>query len=220
MLPWQTCTIGSGLMLHAPLELTPDITAMRSEFAALDASLSAEHRTCFGGDGSWTAISLMDRSAPGRSTDRGGSPTPILNTMPSVRTFLEGFDCTIVACHISRQAPGGTLKWHYDTQALHLTEARLLLPIQVPPEARTHIGHEIVAYPEGVVWTGDFSFPHMVENPSSHQRIVLLIDILSNDWIRGRAPTALSENAHRRVTLSGAAQNAWLEWPGRQAAYT
>ncbi len=61
MFPWQECTVGSGLMLHAPLNVTLDIAAMRSEFAALDASLAPEHRTCFGGDGTWTAISLMNR---------------------------------------------------------------------------------------------------------------------------------------------------------------
>lgn len=70
-----------------------------------------------------------------------------------------------------------------------------------------------------MVWTGDFAFPHMVDNASDEQRIVLLIDIACNDWIRGRAPAALSSDATRRAELAGQAQNAWVGWPGRQAAY-
>lgn len=219
MLPWQACTIGSGLMLHAPLDITPDIAALRTEFAVLDANLGAEHRTCYGGDGSWTAVSLMERPLPDQPQATNGSPTPALSMMPSVRAFLEGFHCAVLSCHISRQAPGGALPWHFDNQALHLTECRILVPLRIPPGAKTHIGHETAAYPEGTVWTGDFSFPHMVENPTSDQRIVLLIDILSNDWARGRAPAALSDDATRRARLSGKAQSEWVHWPGRQAAY-
>lgn len=219
MFPWQECTVGSGLMLHAPLNVTLDIAAMRSEFAALDASLAPEHRTCFGGDGTWTAISLMNRPMIHRQHESDGSPTPILDKMPSVRALLERFGCTVLSCHISRQSPGGSLAWHYDDQALHLPESRFLVPLHIPQEARTFIGHEAVAYPEGVVWTGDFSFPHMVDNPSSDQRIVLLIDILNNDWARGRAPDAMSAELPRRESLSAQAQNAWIGWPGRQDAY-
>ena len=36
--PWQQVTIGSGLMLHAPLDLAIDLPALRAEFAALDAA--------------------------------------------------------------------------------------------------------------------------------------------------------------------------------------
>ncbi len=154
-----------------------------------------------------------------RQHESGGSPTPILDKMPSVRALLERFGCTVLSCHISRQSPGGSLTWHYDDQALHLPESRFLVPVRIPQEARTFIGHEAVAYPEGVVWTGDFSFPHMVDNPSGDQRIVLLIDVLNNDWARGRAPDAMSAELARRASLSAQAQNAWIGWPGRQDAY-
>lgn len=146
MLPWEEHTLTSGLMLHAPLDLPTDIAAMRAEFAALDASLGAEHQFCFGGDGSWTSVPLVDRPPPHKPLGEAGAPTPILDWMPSVRAFLNHLACPVRGCHISRQSPHGALRWHYDNQALHLAEARLILPIQAAAGAKTLIGHETAAY--------------------------------------------------------------------------
>ncbi len=220
MFAWQEATVGSGLTLHAPLTLKTDIAALQADFDALDASLAPDQRSFFGGGDEWTAITLVNRpliNRPvGSNTNFADNATPLLNRMPSVRGLLERFATPVLGCYISRQPPRGRLVWHFDNQALHLSECRLLVPIHAPPGARTLIGADAVAYPEGTAWTGDFSFPHQVDNDSDQQRIVLLIDAVSNDWARGLAPAALSDNAPLRHELAETAQNALLEWRTRR----
>ena len=76
----------------------------------------------------------------------------------------------------------------------------------------TSIGHEAVAHPTGTLWTGDFSFPHQVENPTNAQRVVLAIDVLSGPGVRRLLPLALAEAAAIRVDLAREARNRLLRW--------
>jgi hypothetical protein len=211
MFAWQEATVGSGLTLHAPLNLRTDIATLQAEFDALDASLPPDQRDFFSGDGEWTSITLVSQPLT-KDVSLKDAATPLLDRMPSVRALLERFAAPVFRCCISRQPPRGRLAWHFDNQALHLPECRLLVPIHAPPGAKTLIGSETVAYPEGVAWTGDFSFPHQVENDADRQRIILLIDAPSTDWVRGLAPAALAENAPLRHQLAETARNAFQEW--------
>jgi len=215
MFAWQEATVGSGLTLHAPLTLKTDIAALQADFDALDATLAPDQRHFFSGGDEWTAITLVNRPS-GSNTGLADNATPLLERMPSVRALLERFAAPVLGCYISRQPPRGRLVWHFDNQALHLSECRLLVPIHAPPGAKTLIGAEAVAYPEGVAWTGDFSFPHQVENEADRQRIVLLIDAPSTDWVRGLAPAALAANAPLRHELAETARNALVEWRTRR----
>lgn len=159
-------------------------------------------------DGSWSSITLLDRRFPTETEAfPPGTPTPALRAMPSVSRLLDRLGCRVVSGFVHRQAPGGILSWHFDGQALHLGESRLIVPILAPPGAVTRIGDAAAAYPPGVVWTGDFSFPHQVENAPESQRIVLLIDVRSDDHLRGLAPEGLSAQAERRIALSEQAVN-------------
>lgn len=210
MHPWQQVTIGSGLMLHAPLSVTIDPLPLQREFAALDASTGPDGRMHLAEDGSWSSITLIDRRivTPAERFP-AGTPMPALEAMPSVGRLLDRLGGRIISCYVHRQAPGGFLRWHYDRQALHLDECRLIVPVEAPPGAVTRVGDEAAAYPAGVVWTGDFSFPHQVENAPGGQRIVLLIDARSDDGLRALAPAALSAQADRREELSERAVNAF-----------
>jgi hypothetical protein len=123
----------------------------------------------------------------------------------------------VLACYVIRQPPHGTLAWHFDPQAVHLAESRLLVPIQAPEAAVTLIGHEAVAYPTGTLWTGDFSFPHQLENPTDAQRMVFAIDVLSGPEVRRLLPLALPEAVAIRVDLAREARNRLLRlacWTG------
>lgn len=42
--PWQQVTVGSGLMLHAPLTARVNAATLQREFAALDAAMKDEGR--------------------------------------------------------------------------------------------------------------------------------------------------------------------------------
>lgn len=210
LLPWQQVTVGSGLMLHAPLTVRADPAPLQSEFAALDAATGAEGRMFMAGDGSWSSITLVEEGLGPDSRRATGRPTPALDMMPSARTLLEGLGCRILSCYVHRQEPGGLLRWHYDGAGLHLSEARLIVPILTPPAAVTWIGDSPAAYPAGTLWAGDFTFPHQVENAPDEQRIVLLVDVVSDDRARSLAPAGLYDQPMLRSALAEQAINSLL----------
>ena len=216
--PWRDVTVGSGLMLHAPLAMAAELAPLQADIAALDMTIGPDGRTFLASDGSWSAIPLVERPVPvSAGPPPSGIATPALAHAPAVRALLSRTDWTVLACYVIRQPPHGTLAWHFDDQALHLQESRLLLPIHAPEAAVTLIGHEAVAYPTGTFWTGDFSFPHQVENPTDAQRVVLAIDVLSGPQVRRLLPSALAEAAAIRVELAREARNRLLRWRARRA---
>ncbi|WP_044563071.1 aspartyl/asparaginyl beta-hydroxylase domain-containing protein [Azospirillum sp. B4] len=211
MHPWQERTRGSGLTLHGALDMAIDPLPLQRDFAVLDRDLPQGARKHFGATDGWTAVSLLDRAldAPARAT-------PALALMPSVAALLARADWDVRGCYLLRQAPGSVLRWHFDHQALHLEEARLLIPIIVPAAATTWIGHEAVAYPPGRGWTGDFALPHQVDNPSDGQRIVLGIDVVTTPSLVRRFPAALMADVPQRCALAGECSNLLLAWRAGQ----
>jgi hypothetical protein len=200
---FQRLTIGSDLMLHAEAALRLDADTLKAEFAALDAALPPEGRTHYGAEPGtgWTAIPLLE-----------GRPQPGLDYLPTVRTLLERSDLPVQRAYILRQPAGGLLRWHFDNLALHQVEARLLIPIQAPDGAVTRIGHEVAAYPDGQCWTGDFCFPHQVENPTDRDRIVVALDVTATDGVRALFPPRLTADPARRNALAQEAQNLFQAW--------
>ncbi|MBF5093594.1 aspartyl/asparaginyl beta-hydroxylase domain-containing protein [Azospirillum sp. INR13] len=208
--PWQQVTAGSGLMLHAPLTVRTDPAPLQREFAALDAATGDEGRMFMAGDGSWSSITLIEEGLGSDNLRATGRPTPALDMMPSARALLEGLGCRILSCYVHRQEPGGLLRWHYDGAGLHQPEARLIVPIIAPPAAVTWIGDSPAAYPAGTPWAGDFTFPHQVENAVDEQRIVLLVDVVSDDRARSLAPPELYGRLPLRSALAEQAINSLI----------
>lgn len=197
LMPWQNMTRDTGLLLHGALDLSCDGEALAREFAALDADPTVA-RTAFGSqDGSWTALSVVERRL-----NREGEPIAALDRLPVLRELLGRIPATLRYAGFSRQAPHSRLDWHFEAQAPALDETRLLLPLEIPEDARTLIGHLAVAYPRGHIWTGDFRFPHKVENPNPVQRVVLLLDVGTSDALRNLLPTAMLAEPERRATLA------------------
>jgi hypothetical protein len=223
---WRNVTVGSGLMLHAaaaaPWDDGVDVMRLQQDYAALDAAVLDERRNIFGPEG-WAAMTLYDRPPVSAPTGTAGSPSREIGRAPYIGALLARAPWRILGCGLVRQPPRGCLPWHFDNQALHLDETRLLMPIHAPPEAETLIGEESVAYPEGTLWTGDFSFPHQVNNPGDRERIILLIDVVSDDSVRACFPPALYADPARRIALAQDACNALSAWramnPARPLAY-
>lgn len=215
--PWQAVTIGSGLMLHAALALQTDLAPLLADLAALDAAVGPSGRLFLTTDGSWGSIALVERAhdASGGAS-RSGDATPALAHAPNVRGLLSSTDWTVLSCYLIRQPPHGTLPWHFDNQAIHLAECRLLIPLLAPRDAVTWIGHEAVAYCAGTAWAGDFSFPHQVENPTDAPRVVLAIDVLTAPAVRRLLPSDLAHWTSQRQELGSLSRNLLLKWRAQQ----
>ncbi|QJE74020.1 aspartyl/asparaginyl beta-hydroxylase domain-containing protein [Aerophototrophica crusticola] len=211
LLPWEQVTVGCGLTLHAPATLRLDPARLKAEFAALDAAIPDRARTHYGAQAGtgWTAIPL---ALPARQPGRGLELLPALDHMPLVRDLLGTPGWAVRSANLLRQPARGCLAWHYDNEALHLDCVRLLVPIHAPAGATTRIGHERAAYAEGQAWTGDFSFPHQVENATPADRVVLAVDMASTPTLRALFPPALSAEVDRRRALAAEAVNSLLGW--------
>ncbi|MBJ7415520.1 MAG: aspartyl/asparaginyl beta-hydroxylase domain-containing protein [Niveispirillum sp.] len=206
LLAWQEITVGSGLMLSAAssIRVDPDMLVHQVQ-AAID-SVPDEQRNRFGNpSGDWTAITLLYKDQKGMPV-----PQPPLAHIPLLSDLLRDAGIDPFGLHITRQPPGVDLKWHFDHQALHLDICRLLLPVRVPAEAFTWIGHEKVAYPPGTLWTGDFALPHQVENQTDQERIVIAIDSPVTPAIQALFPADLYAHAEQRMALTQQAINALL----------
>jgi len=198
LLPWQEATVGSGLMLSAPSSIRVDARMLQRQVQAAIDSVPDEKRNRFGDpNGGWTAITLLYRDQKGMPV-----PQPPLVHIPILTDVLRDASIDPFGLHITRQPPGVDLTWHFDHQALHLDICRLLLPVRVPAEAFTWIGHEKVAYPPGTLWTGDFALPHQVENQTDEERIVIAVDSTVTPAIWSLFPEALYADPERRQTLA------------------
>lgn len=204
LLPWQMVTVGAGLMLSAASDIRLDTGILEQQVQAAIDSVPDDRRNRFGSpNGSWTSITLLYRDQKGMAL-----PQAPLAHIPILSDLLRSTGIDPFGLYIIRQPPGVDLKWHFDHQALHLDLCRLLLPVRVPRDAFTWIGHEKVAYPPGTLWTGDFALPHQVENQTDQERIVIAIDSHVTPAIQALFPPELCARPERRITLAQDAINA------------
>lgn len=212
---WQELTRNSGLMLHAAFgDFRPQLATLQTEFAALDRATAPEHRGHLASDGSWSSIPLITRAPRPLSP---GVPVPGLDLMPSLRDLLGHADWSVIDAHVLRQPPHGILPWHFEDQAPYSAETRLLFPLHAPAAARTLVGHEAAAYPEGMGWAADVNQPHQVENPTDDQRIILVIDVVSGPPLHRLFPPALLSDIPHRLALAERARGMVLTWRSEQA---
>ncbi|MFY8093628.1 MAG: aspartyl/asparaginyl beta-hydroxylase domain-containing protein [Niveispirillum sp.] len=206
LLPWQEMMVGSGLMLSAASSIGVEAALLEQQVQAAIDSVPEEQRNRFGSpNGDWTAITLLHKDHRGRKVEH-----PPLAHIPILTDLLRNAGIDPFGLYITRQPPGVDLKWHFDHQALHLEICRLLLPVRVPADAFTWIGHEKVAHPPGTLWTGDFSLPHQVENRTDQERIVIAIDSVVTPAIQALFPAAQYADAASRHALAQHAINALL----------
>lgn len=206
LLPWQEVTVGCGLILSSASSIRVDAGMLERQVQAAIDSVPDERRNRFGNpNGDWTAITLLYKDQKGTPV-----PQPPLVHIPILTDMLRDAGIDPFGLHITRQPPGVDLKWHFDHQSLHLDICRLLLPVRVPADAFTWIGHEKVAYPPGTLWTGDFALPHQVENQTNQERIVIAIDSHVTPAIQALFPAGLSNGGEQRMALAQAGVNALL----------
>ncbi|MFV3128186.1 aspartyl/asparaginyl beta-hydroxylase domain-containing protein [Niveispirillum sp. KHB5.9] len=209
--PWQQQTLDSGLMLAAASDILVDGRELvRQTLAAIDSVPVADREHYGSENGDWTAITLA--RMPANYGIPAGTPTAIMAHLPVLDPIMAGFGGMAHGAYILRQPPRGMLEWHFDNQALHLPFCRLLLTVQAAPEAFTWIGHEKVAFPPGTLWTGDFGFPHQVENAADQERLMIALDYVPTDAIRAHFPPALYAEPDRRGALAGEACNHLSYW--------
>jgi quercetin dioxygenase-like cupin family protein len=139
--------------------------------------------------GSWTSIAL--RSASGDAGDiqawEGADfiDTPLLSACPHFREAVDSFACDKKAVRLMALAPGAEIRPHRDRGgSLEDGLARLHIPIVTDPAVVFTLDGEEVHFSAGGTWYMNANCLHAVRNGSARERVHLVLDCVSNDWLR------------------------------------
>jgi hypothetical protein len=176
---------------HIRLPFAFDPAGLRQDLATVQAHEWVAHYKAKDYDGDWSGVAL--RGINGQSSALYSLPnalmlfadTPVLERCANFRVALASFDCPIGSARLLKLAAGSRILEHQDDNlSIPDGEVRLHIPVQTSPEVEFYLDGERVRMNEGEVWYLNFNLPHRVENPSSLDRVHLVIDCVVNDWLR------------------------------------
>jgi hypothetical protein len=174
------------------LPMTFDAAALAADLGAFAESDWTAHFVRDNYEGEWSALPL--RAAAGEThklrmifanpTASEFADTPFLDRAPAIRAALARFECPLKAARLMRLAAGSVIKEHddFDPDAKSGT-ARLHIPITTSPEVEFLLNRRPVAMAPGEVWYLRLADPHSVANRGTRDRIHLVIDTWTNEWL-------------------------------------
>ena len=110
--------------------------------------------------------------------------TPLLARAPYFRTLLASFRCPLRAVRLMRLGPGSLIKRHVDSGLdPESGMARIHVPIQTCDEVEFLLNDVPVAMAPGSAWYLRLSDPHSAANRGTRDRIHLVVDCWTNDWL-------------------------------------
>ncbi len=111
--------------------------------------------------------------------------TPILLQCPYLQEVVTSFQCPKRSVRLLRLHAAGTIKEHTDPRLSYADGViRLHIPIRTNPAVECYVNHSRVVMHPGECWYMNFTLPHRVLNPSSEDRVHLVIDCQVNPWLR------------------------------------
>ncbi|MBV9884364.1 MAG: aspartyl/asparaginyl beta-hydroxylase domain-containing protein [Sphingomonadaceae bacterium] len=110
--------------------------------------------------------------------------TPLLDRAPAVRAALAHFHCRLRTVRLLRLAPGSTILRHVDS-GLDPENGmlRIHIPVWTEPDVRFLLNDVPVAMTPGSAWYLRLSDPHEVMHRGKVDRVHLVVDCWSNDWL-------------------------------------
>jgi hypothetical protein len=155
-------------------------------------------------DGEWYALPLRGPAGethPIRliypdTTATAFVDTPLLDRAPAVRAVLAEFRCALRTVRMLRLAPGSTIKRHEDN-GLDPDHGmvRIHIPILTEPGVTFLLNDVPVAMAAGSAWYLRLSDPHEVLHRGTADRVHLVVDCWSNDWLLATLRAAAEASA-------------------------
>ena len=155
-------SVFSGIEQHAGLRLlTEHWTVMRDEYQAIAADAAPWHEQGLH-NGKWSTYGLFFAGKPTSGAPRCPQTAAVLGRVPGL--FMAGFSVLAAGCVIKPHKG-------YTDEVL-----RAHLGLVCPPEAWLKVDTEVHHWREGELVVFDDTRMHSAANPSSHDRVVLLLD--------------------------------------------
>ncbi len=110
---------------------------------------------------------------------------PILKSTHYFSEVLQTFCCPIEAVRLMKLSAGSRIKEHRDFDLdVECGSARLHIPIRTNDGVDFRLNGTRVILQEGECWYLRLSDPHSVYNQGSTDRVHLVIDVRTNEWLR------------------------------------
>ena len=169
-----------------------DPAALAADLAGFAEDDWVLHRVRRNYEGIWSALPLR---APAGEThpirmiypDPGATSfvdTHLLDRAPAVRAVLRRFHCPLRTVRLMRLTPGSTIKRHEDS-GLDPENGmiRIHIPILTEPGVVVLLNDAPVAMTPGSAWYLRLSDPHEVHHRGAADRVHLVVDCWTNDWL-------------------------------------
>lgn len=166
-----------------------DVARLRAD---VDAAVSAGWIAHFNTDsyaGDWSGIPLRANNPvvpmfADPSNDEWHD-TDAMRACTYVPVVLRAFECPLESVRFLKLAAGAEIKEHHDPGAsLEQGLARIHIPIRTSDAVEFFLGGQRMHWAEGEAWYGNFALPHRVVNRGTADRIHLVIDARTNEWLR------------------------------------
>jgi hypothetical protein len=110
--------------------------------------------------------------------------THLLASCSYIRSVLDDLQCEKTAVRLMRLRAGSEIKEHSDIAlSIEHGEARLHIPIITDPTVEFYLDNERLSMEGGDCWYLNLSLKHRVVNRSDIDRIHLVIDCKTNEWL-------------------------------------
>ena len=179
--------LGSDRLL---LPIAFDATRLAADLVGLRAIAWTEHFVTSGYEGDWSIIALRQAAGASRLglTDISGPDfsdyleTAAAAACPYFRQVLRTFACPLLGVRLTRLGPGSTIKEHaHDIDETRV--AQLHISITTNNDVDFRINGGSCSMPAGSAWWFRPSDPHSVTNRGQTDRILMLVDLVMNDWL-------------------------------------
>lgn len=174
---------------YLKLPLSFDIQRLQGEVADIGPDAWIEHFNTDAYEGHWSCVPL--RSAEGRSdhimplVDVPYVDTPWLQRSAYLREVIASFQCEKTSVRLMALAPGAQIREHRDPgTAIEEGITRVHVPIQTCAQALFRIDGETVHFSAGDAWYLNATSLHGVENRGERPRVHLMLDCVTNEWLR------------------------------------
>ena len=128
------------------------------------------------------------------SQNQGWVNLPLMEQYPAIHKVFSYLQCPIKSIRFMRLGPKDKILPHRDEGvSLQWGEARLHIPIISTPLVNFIVASHKVNMNPGELWYIDADKEHSVENNGSQERVHLVIDCLSNNWLKDKVSSAINK---------------------------